>query len=535
MFKSPSNTGLVQGIDGTFRAASCKDLANVALNLFGDKNPVAVLSLGSGSLGVESFFALGGLQVFGLEHDPLKVLTGAMNVLIAEDQSVLTGGSLVLEMGDLKDLRMSSIVRLMPENCKFVLYCDSDGMDPGTLDAVTSLAGEGAKVIQHVILAHKFGNRTPCMPKGTSLQMHSKVKCFRAVSGEQKTMYVYAVCGQNEEGERAGGDRELFEDATPSPKRQGLVVSSAYNKNLLDKIQPNIPTGTRSRLAIIEGRPLGCGPGSIGSRTEFDGSLFDDSDDTAPEVALKESGLLWLPPTASKEPKAKSKATKKQGSTKTAKPTLKSPITPKTSEIKAKTSDITPKTSDITPKTSDFTPKTSASKTSAQAAPSPAERVARLRVGSKTRKVVKTDGAATADAIEEQTRRSKVERELANVKLDQLEKQNEAIAQIIEGPGKYFYKRSRKASGLTGSGFVLATAAAVKAGFPAGDQGRTWEVQQNGRDQPKLLAMAKRYLAEQDNNNEDYVMEDVSEEEAGYHSPTSEHEIDRCSQSYIRT
>ena len=110
MFKSPSNTGLVQGIDGTFRAASCKDLANVVLNLFGDKNPVAVLSLGSGSLGVESFFALGGLQVFGLEHDPLKVLTGAMNVLIAEDRSVLTGGSLVLEMGDLKDLRMSSIL-----------------------------------------------------------------------------------------------------------------------------------------------------------------------------------------------------------------------------------------------------------------------------------------------------------------------------------------------------------------------------------------------------------------------------------------
>jgi hypothetical protein len=154
---------------------------------------------------------------------------------------------------------------------------------------------------------------------------------------------------------------------------------------------------------------------------------------------------------------------------------------------------------------------------------------------SKSRKVVKIDGAATADAIEEQTRRSKVERELANVKHDQLEKQNEAIAQIIEGPGKYFYKKSRKASGLTGSGFVLATAAAVKAGFPAGDQGRTWEVQQNGRDQPKLLAMAKLYLAEQDNNNEDYVMEDVSEEEAGYHSPTSEHEIDRCSQSYIRT
>ena len=248
----------------------------------------------------------------------------------------------------------------------------------------------------------------------------------------------------------------------------------------------------------------------------------NDSDDTAPE-ALKESGLLWLPPTASKEPKAKSKATKKQGSTKTAKPTLKSAI------------DSTPKTSDITPKTSDITPKTSASKTSAQAAPSPAERVARLRVGSKTRKVVKTDGAATADAIEEQTRRKKVERELANVKLDQLEKQNEAIAQIIEGPGKYFYKRSRKASGLTGSGFVLATAAAVKAGFPAGDQGRTWEAQQNARDQPKLLAMAKLYLAEQDNNNEDYVMEDVSEEEAGYHSPTSEHEIDRCSQSYITT
>ena len=49
--------------------------------------------------------------------------------------------------------------------------------------------------------------------------------------------------------------------------------------------------------------------------------------------------------------------------------------------------------------------KTSASKTSAQAAPSPAERVARLRVGTKTRKGVKTDGAATADAIEEQTRR----------------------------------------------------------------------------------------------------------------------------------
>lgn len=148
----------------------------------------------------------------------------------------------------------------------------------------------------------------------------------------------------------------------------------------------------------------------------------DDSDDTAP---LKESGLLWLPPTASKEPEAKSKATKKKGSTKTAKPTLKSAI------------DSTPKTSDITPKNSDITPKTSASKTSAQAAPSPAERVARLRVGSKSRKVVKTDGAATADAIEEQTRRSKVERELANVKLDQLEKQNEAIAQIIEGPGKY--------------------------------------------------------------------------------------------------
>ena len=472
---------------------------------------------------MESFFALGGLQVFGLEHDPLKVLTGAMNVLIAEDRSVLPGGSLVLKMGDLKDLRMSSIVRLMPENCKFVLYCDSDGMDPGTLDAVTSLAGEGAKVIQHVILAHKFGNRTPCMPKGTSLQMHSKVKCFRAVSGEQKTMYVYAVCGQNEEGERAGGDRELFEDVTLSPKRQGLLVSSAYNKNLVDKIQPNIPTGTRSKLAVIEGTPLGCGPGSIGSRTEFDGPLLDDSDDiktsddsddTAP---LKESGLLWLPPTASKEPEAKSKATKKKGSTKTAKPTLKSPI-----DSTPKTSDNTPKTSDITPKTSDFTPKTSASKTSAQAAPSPAERVARLRVGSKSRKVVKIDGAATADAIEEQTRRSKVERELANVKHDQLEKQNEAIAQIIEGPGKYFYKKSRKASGLTGSGFVLATAAAVKAGLPAGDQGRTWEVQQNGRDQPKLLAMAKLYLAEQDNNNEDYVMEDVSEEEAGYHSPTSE-------------